>query len=289
MDRQDQAGLGWTEETVTEIALAAGLPFVKPIPFNRPQEASVGADWLWWWLEPSSQECFGMLVQAKRVKGGPGRWSLDVSHGQGPQQQRLLETADQFDVPAIYGCYMGGLELRKDLPCPHFRVAPCIACARMAITLMPAFSLPSTRDPRAAFTLALAEGIPLEDLGDPDVEAGVVRDVNFRQLPPDALKQFLMDPQSGPREVSKQIFRAVSLRRAAQKSAALAEPVELVGEHIFRELPQDRGHFPGPYFAHVLRGLRRKQPDYVRDLVAGFPPPREVSDAVAGVVLVALS
>ncbi|MFG1628981.1 DUF6615 family protein [Kribbella sp. NPDC049227] len=286
MDRQDRDGLGWTEETVTEIAIGAGTPLVKPIPFNRPQESAVGADWLWWWLDRSSQECFGMLVQAKRIKGGPSRWKLDVSHGNGAQQRNLIATADQFNVPAIYGVYMGGLVLRRDLKCSHGRVLPCLSCARMAVTLMPAYSLPATRDQGALFDLTLAEGVPLEDLGDPDRPTGVIRDVNFRQLRPGVLREFLVDPQSGPREVAKHIFKSVSTRRDGQKSAALAEPVELVGQQIFQELPRDRGHFPGPYFPHVLRGLRKNPPSYVHDLIAGFPPPSDISGAVAGVVLV---
>lgn len=288
MDRQDFEGLGWTEETVTEIAVSAGTPFVKPIPFNRPQEAVIGADWLWWWLDGSSQECFGMLVQAKRIKGGPGRWKLDVGHGDGAQQRSLFATADQFDVPAVYGVYTGGLVLRKDLRCPHGQVPPCLACTRMAITLMPAYSLPATRDSRSLFDLTVVEGVPLENLGDPNTPAGTVRDVNFRQMQPGALRQFLLEPQSGPREVAKLIFKSVSTRRSAQFSAALIDPVELVGQQVFTELPSDRGHFPDSYFSHVLRGLRLNPPDYVRDLVAGFPPPAWISGALAGVVLVSL-
>lgn len=286
MDELDRAGLTWSEETVTEISLPAGLPFVKPIVFNRAQESVVGADWLWWWLDSSSEECFGMLVQAKRVKGGP-KWTVDVSHGGGLQRQRLMEVADHFEVPAIYGVYLGGQALRQQMGCLHGGAVPCVTCTRMAITLMPALSLPLSRRKSELFDLTVAEGVPLEDLGDTTKQAGVVKDVNFRQVPEGgALRSFLLEPQTGPREVAKQLFRAVSTRRSSQKSAALAERVVVAGEQVFAELPLDRGHFPVPYFPHVLRGLRRNPPDYVRDLLAGFSPPPEVSSTAAGVVLV---
>jgi hypothetical protein len=285
MDRQDLAGLGWSEETITEIAIGAGIPFVKPVPFNRRQESTVGADWLWWWLDNSSQECFGMLVQAKRLKRKGDRLKLDVRHGNGSQRRRLMETATYFEVPAIYGIYTGGSVFRKGLPCPHRRVAPCHACIRMAITLMPALTLSPEWDQEVLADLTFAEGVPLEDLGDSPGSAGAVRDVNFRELPLGELRDFLLEDQVGPREVAKHIFKAVSTRRSAQHSAAVAERVEMVGEQVFDELPRDRGHFAEAYYPHVLRGLRRNWPGYVRDLAAGFSPPLEVSRRVAGVVL----
>lgn len=286
MDELDRAGLTWSEETVTEISLPAGLPVVKPVAFNRAQEAVVGADWLWWWLDSSSDECFGMLVQAKRVKSAP-KWTVDVSHGAGTQRQRLMEAADYFEVPAIYGMYLGGTVIRKQMGCLHGVANFCLTCARMAITLMPALSLPLSRSKSELFDLTVAEGVPLEDLGDTTKQAGLVKDVNFQQLAKgSALRSFLLEPQSGPRDVAKQIFRSVSTRRSSQKSAALAERLVVAGEQVFPELPLDHGHFPVPYFPHVLRGLRKNPPDYVRDLLAGFAPPPEVSSMAAGAVLV---
>jgi hypothetical protein len=289
MEELDQAGLTWSEETVTEISLPMGLPFVKPVMFNRAQESAVGADWLWWWLDLSSGVCFGMLVQAKRVKGGPGKWTVDVSHGGGVQQERLMAVADRFEVPAVYGVYMGGASLRKKMGCLHGGLSPCVACTRMAITLMPALSLPVSRTKSELIDLTVLEGVPLEDLADTARPAGVVKDVNFRQLSAGSeLRAFLVEPQSGPSEVAKQIFRSVSVRRANQKSAAVAERLELVGEQVFSDFPGDRGHFAIPYFPHVLRGLRKNPPNYVRDLLADLAVPSEVSEAVDGIVLIAM-
>lgn len=57
MDERDKVGLGWSEETVTDIAVHKGLPEVKIAQFNRRQEGGgVGADYLWWWLDADSDE-----------------------------------------------------------------------------------------------------------------------------------------------------------------------------------------------------------------------------------------
>lgn len=55
---------------------------------------------------------------------------------------------------------------------------------------------------------------------------------------------------------------------------------------LFRDIPDDHGHFPVPYLAHMLRGLRAEAPDYVRDVLEGRTPPAWVTDRVAGIVVV---
>jgi hypothetical protein len=45
MDDRDLAGLGWDEESVTNVAVHSGYPEVKVVQFKRRQEgAGVGAD-----------------------------------------------------------------------------------------------------------------------------------------------------------------------------------------------------------------------------------------------------
>jgi hypothetical protein len=44
---------------------------------------------------------------------------------------------------------------------------------------------------------------------------------------------------------------------------------------LFPEVPEDRGHFPGPYYRHFLQGLRHSPPTYVEDLLR--PPIPEES------------
>lgn len=59
----DALDLGWSEETVTDVAVHKGHPTVRVSKFNKKQE---GEEHLWWWLDRSSGVCFGILVQAKR-------------------------------------------------------------------------------------------------------------------------------------------------------------------------------------------------------------------------------
>ena len=119
MDRRDLAGDGWSEETITEVSVIEGRPHVQVVEFNKQQEGrGVGADYLWWWIDDSSGECFGMLVQAKRLTlSRRGEWHVDISHRDGRQLSDLLRTADDLQVPAVYGVYTGGLVYRASLPC----------------------------------------------------------------------------------------------------------------------------------------------------------------------------
>lgn len=297
MDDRDTKGLGWAEETVTDIAIGAGIPFVKPVQFNRPQEGIVGADWLWWWLDSTSGECFSALVQAKRVERDGTKWIVDVRYGldsvqddpdsSRSQYRNLLGAAEQLEVPAVYAFYTGGLVFRRDLVCPHPGTPDdCISCRRMAITLLSAFLVRSAWEPDAVADVVLSDGVPLEDLADPAATTGPIRDLNLPHIPPGELRDFLIEEQAGPRDVAKHIFAAVARARRGQFSSAVAEPLALPAAHVFSKVPQDTGHFPGPYFEHVLRGLRTEAPAYVLDLIADQPPPEELTRLVAGVVLV---
>jgi hypothetical protein len=297
MDDRDSKDLGWVEETVTDIAIGEGMPFVKPVQFNRTQEGTVGADWLWWWLDSASGECFGALIQAKRIKRSGAKWIVDVRHGldsvgEDPdsntsQYRKLLDTAERLEVPAVYAFYTGGLVFRRDLDCPHPGTPEgCISCRRMAITMLSAFLVRSAWEPEAVAHVVFSDGVPLEDLADPVTPTGPVNDLNLPQIPPGALRNFLLEEQAGPRDVAKRIFAAVAHARRGQFSLAVAEPLALPAARVFREVPQDTGHFPGPYFEQVLRGLRTEAPAYLLDLLADEPPPEELTRLVSGVVLV---
>lgn len=286
MDELDALGVGWTEETVTEVAIHKGTPFVKAVPFYKGQEGIIGADWLWWWLDNETQECFGMLVQAKRLKHEGKNWTLDIRQRDGQQLGDLLASAAQLEVPAIYAAYTGGRLFRTDMPCLHGDPPACATCDRMAITVTSAYQLCAVHSPRDTATLLLADGIALEDLVDPDQPVGVVEDLNLKNLEVGELRSFLTEPQSGPREVAKRIFEAVSLHRRGAFSQATAESTRLAGAKLFPEVPLDRGHFPGPYFEHFLNGLRTSPPAYVLDLLADAEAPDELKATVAGVMLI---
>jgi hypothetical protein len=175
MNARDQADLGWVEESVTDVAVHAGLPEVRVVQFNRQQEGrAVGADYLWWWLARDSGECFGMLFQAKRLRRESGRWTVDIGHRDGKQLGDLRRTANHFDVPAMFAVYTGGRVFRRDLPCFHGgETRDCLGCRRMAISVMSAYQLWDTwESPRDTATVFLNGSIALEDLVDPALNAG---------------------------------------------------------------------------------------------------------------------
>jgi hypothetical protein len=288
MDERDQADLGWLEESVTDVAVHKGLPEVRLVQFNRHQEGGgIGADYLWWWLDQASGECFGMLVQAKRLRHRGERWIIDIGHRRGTQLGDLVRTAQQFAVPAMYGIYTGGLVFRRDLRCLHEEKPDCQGCRRMAVSLISAYQLWTTwGSPVDTATTVFNESIPLEDLVDPALGAGEVCDLNLPNIGPGELRDFLLNDQHGPREIAKRIFRVVSADRTNLFSATLAEPVTIPDAPIFPVVPTDTGHYPGSYFAHFLRGLRATLPQYVLDLLEGRTLPQEVTSRVAGVILV---
>lgn len=294
MDKRDLADDGWTEPEVTAFSVTEGRPHVQVVMFNQNQEGrgpnALGADYLWWWLDSRSGECFGMLVQAKRLTFAGEQWLVDISHRGGDQLRTLLRTARELQVPAVYSIYAGGLVYRAALPCLHrddreglVRAAPappgttpgtgldggheCERCRRMAISMITAYQLSSGWE-SAVMTgnTALTESIPLEDLVDPAVPTDPIWDVNLRELTNPELVAFLQRPQEGAREIARRIFRLVATARSGAFSAATAEPITVPGAPVFDDVPEDSGHFPGPYYAHVLQGLRTSPPAYVAEL-----------------------
>jgi hypothetical protein len=291
MDDRDLAGLGWTEETVTEVCIHQGFPEVKVVQFNPRQEGGgVGADYLWWWLAPDTGECFGMLVQAKPLYRQGCRWAVDIRYRKGKQLRDLLRAAHFLQVPAMYGIYTGGQIHRQSLPCFHGREPlGCLSCRRMAISLIGAYQVDRAwASPVDVGSLVLNRSIPLEDLVDPALPAGKVFDLNLPKLKRGPLRDFLITDQQGPREVAKRIFKAVAADRLGAFSATTAEPLTITGDQIFPVVPQDRGHYRAPYYEHFLGGLRTRAPSYIYDALQGRELPGEISKLVDGVIVVTL-
>ena len=209
MDERDRTSLGWVEESVTDVAVHKGLPEVRVVQFNRQQEGGgVGADYLWWWLDQTSSECFGMLVQAKRLIRTASKWTVDIRHRGGEQLAELSRTASHFEVPAMFAVYTGGQLFRRDLPCFHGKDPECLSCRRMAISIISAYQLwASWESPADTATMVLNDSIPLESLVDPALGAGTVLDLNLRSIDSPELRSFLLHDQRGPRDVAKRILR----------------------------------------------------------------------------------
>jgi hypothetical protein len=131
----EQDGSSWREETISELIWQAARPFIAYADFNRHQEASVGADWLWWWLDDIG-ECFGMLVQAKRMHRHNGRFVIDFQANSGEQMKRLFRAADLFEVPAIYSLYLGSTKYRTDLRCGPDHTGECERCRAATVSVL---------------------------------------------------------------------------------------------------------------------------------------------------------
>ena len=186
----------------------------------------------------------------------------------------------------MYAVYTGGPTYRQGRPpCNHQHPPACADCARAAILMVSLLHLridwESTTDTASR---VLEFGIPLEDLADPRSANGELW--CMPDIADSNLRGFLDHPQDGPRGVARRILQEVLRERNSSFSAPAVEDTTLAGEPVFEDVPEDRGHYPEPYFEHDLRGLRRTAPSYVRDTLDGLPVPADVSDRVGGLVLV---
>jgi hypothetical protein len=282
MARSERDSVEWHEETVTDLLLTAAAPLIHYAPFGRKQEGTVGADWLWWFVDGSS-ECFGALVQAKRLKIAGAEWLFDFEYRKGGQIRDLRASASQLGVPAMYALYLGTPAYRSPTPClSHHVTNDCDGCERTTVSILPALlaadGRPLARDePGRVYHYSRG----LVDVVASDVVS--VRDLNLRNLSGD-LRAFLLEGQTGARQVAKAVFDQVS--KVRQMQALLAEPRLRIGDdtQVFPDLPDDPGHFGEPYYRHVFRGLRRKPPRYVQQIMEGQPDVR-IPEGVEGVAV----
>jgi hypothetical protein len=284
MTAADRVGISWREETISELLWVNAQPHVSCADFTHHEESVVGADWLWWWVD-SHCECFGMLVQAKRLHHRHGQPQLYLNCDGGWQMTRLLSAARELQVPAVYALYFGGTESRR-IVCSPEHTSDCERCRRASVSLTTALQaqLNSLSSPRDAANMNFRASKPLEDFVTPAATDGPVKDLNLDEIEP-RLREFLLHEQMGARHVARELFRLISVERAKQLSADVADRVVKAPDPVFTDLPLDRGHFTEPYFPYIFRGLRGGIPDYVNDVLAGQPPPSAIADKVGGVVV----
>ncbi|MEU9575348.1 DUF6615 family protein [Streptomyces massasporeus] len=134
-----QGNITWAEETATDLLLMAVHPELSYVSFNRHEEARIGADWLWWFVDSASPEAFGVLVQAKNLKRNGQRWHIDYNYKNGDQLGSLLRAADLLRVPAVYALYCGNPLYRQELWCDqtHDGVM-CTHHPRAGVSVLPA-------------------------------------------------------------------------------------------------------------------------------------------------------
>ena len=264
-----------TETELTVTYCEAAKPRVTYVQFNPAEEGRVGADWFWWFLD-SSGECFGVLVQAKRLLWRSSRWHIDFGYQSGDRRQlyKLLDAADLFDVPAAYALYCGDVEYRRGLQCgPNHVELPCAPCTRSSVSALSGPCAKYIVEYEQSAEEAFQRSVPLEDLIAPDGDDPQVMDLNIRSVP-DELRKFLLNPQTGARRVAKRFFaQAASMRREvfAGVTDLLAPPT---ARRVFEITPIDQGHFGLPYYDHILRGLRLSLPEEVQSLLRDGTMPR---------------
>jgi hypothetical protein len=281
----ERDGSSWREETVSELIWQAARPYATYADFTRRQESAIGADWLWWWID-ETEECFGMLVQAKRLHRRNDRWVIDFQRDGGAQMAQLFRTAQTFDVPAIYVLYLGSAGYRAGAGCGPSHAMDCDRCQKATVSVMAGLNVElAGPSPIDGASEALRIAIPLEDLADPSSGIDQILDLNLRSADPE-LREFLLQGQTGARHIARTIFNRVSTERRGQFTSVLERQTHTEGNALFRNLPLDAGHYRAPYFPHVLRGLRAEPPEYVRDMLVGREAPDWVTDQVGGIVII---
>lgn len=283
----------WHEIAVTGILCEASSPTLTFAWFTQHEESTVGADWLWWWIDSRTGEAFGLLIQAKNLRcTRQGRWSVNFGYrprsGDGDQVTRLLLAAQDLEISAGYVIYAGDTIYRQDLSCGFgdHREHGCTRCERLSVAFTPALV-----GAEVAFELeatgsldSLGWAVPLEDLADPRATAERYFDLNLSRLDSD-LRRFLLAPQSGARQVARAVFEQVANKRKLQFAAVTEQSTIIEPGPIFRDLPADQGHLREPYWPFVLRGLRATAPQYVHDITAGSPPPSWLTRYAQGLAI----
>lgn len=183
----------WHEETITDIFLLTVRPYVMFETFSKKHESRIGADWLWWWIDATG-ECFGMLVQAKRLHGdaGSSNKTIDFQYNNGEQLRALGMASDTLGVPAMYVLYMGDNAYRLPMTCGETEhTTDCERCSRWSVAmitwLLASMASSSGRD---GASNAFMDAFPIEDLADPASDAVPIDDLNISDCEPE-LRAFL--------------------------------------------------------------------------------------------------
>lgn len=303
------------EEQLTALLWNVTYPQLVRVKFNRAQEARYGADWLWWFVGADGR-CFGLLVQAKVMRGGPGRRRISFAHRNkthGFQVDCLLESADALGVPATYVIYFGPPHTRPDLVAPASTDRLNAPWEPMAIAMYDALNYhrelcgfdPAVKsrfmsagqidphDPKSQLDFtrnwvvqrAFMASRPLLALAD-----GSHTSV-WEKLPdiyPDftSVQALLDTEQHGPARVASAILDYLASIAIGQFSRTTTAPAPGIDGAVFTELPDHQGHFDRPYIPYILRGYRRQPPAYVRDILEGNEINVPLPATVQGVVVI---
>jgi len=270
----ERAGFASYEQALTEVLLTRAAPAVRVWTFSQREEATTGADWLWWWH--GEDEWFGVLVQAKRNKPVQSKPWYDFGYrtGSGHRQvDRLLGSAKRLEIPAVYVLY-------NHPPIPPFVPVSSPCCympsegwrARLRVAVLPALVAQTLIGGNEDVAAQYAR--PLECLAGPGSTPRLVPSVRSG-IADDELLQFLSATSLGlPRLVARGLLAQLTHMRGGEFRQArpdVGRPELDVLDRVFTGLPMDACHFAEPYFDHVLRGLRTSPPEYVAAALDGVP------------------
>ena len=298
----DRASVHWGEVAITEIVTSRAAPTVSVAQFNQNEEATSGADWMWWWVDATAS--YGTLVQAKRVTVNRDAWrfGFDYTSRNGrSQRSTLTSAARKLGVAPVYAIYLGTPEYRRWEPCPEdHQGRRCLPCKKRSVSVMPAIVADDkVRDSVSTYKRSVA----LEELWLPDPPRKWPVGATLRATLSPELFTFLTTPQTGACAVAKKMIdRVLEVRLTEQFGAVSAltprDSVSSDGEHdrlgsIFTQLPDDVGHWTLPYFEQVLSPLHHAPPPYVLKLESSGSLdigdlPSAARGSVAGVVVVRL-
>lgn len=272
----ERAGFAAHEQALTEVVLTRAAPAARVRTFSQREEATTGADWLWWWH--GQGEWFGALVQAKRNKPARSRPRYDFGYrtGSGHRQiDQLLWTAGCLGVPAVYVLY-NHPSIARSVPVSR----PCCTApsegwrARLGVAVVPALAARSLVG--GSEDVAVQYARPLECMSCQGMAPRLVPAVRRVIIDPGLMQ--LLDGQALtlPRRVARGLLGQLADMRLGQfrrASSELGRPAVGVAapDRVLTDLPGDEGHFAEPYFEHVLRGLRRTPPEYVAAALEGAP------------------
>ncbi len=288
--RVEHGGM-WDERTVTHLLLAEAheVGQIRYAEFTQPEEREVGADWIWWFIDRSN-ECFGMLVQAKTLSTTNGRnYRINFGYRKSEQITRLCDNAKLLGVPPVYVLYCGDVTYRSSLGCTPQCEQPliCDECERKSVAVLPGIIAHKTMEYDRSKTARIAYQFasPLESIGEP-APKGRRLYLAWADVTDPALKSFLTRPQSGARGIAKSILEQVLRMRMGHASAITGDGVDARANAVFHEYPEDRGHFSVPYMPHVLDGLRSSPPEYVSMFIESGNVPDAIVQTARGIVVV---
>ena len=130
----------FSEETITETVLpelATRHPHeIRVLPFNKSQEAKIGADWEWCFYDHRRSRYVQTLVQAKVLDDSDKDYAhIDrfIGNSRVRQIDRLLSTARHRSVPALYVFYNHLTDINR-IPTKG-RCNKCVHCWGCSVAL----------------------------------------------------------------------------------------------------------------------------------------------------------